>query len=93
MARHFFTGGLMPSVDLPGRFGEDVQLARRWWIDGRHPRATCEAWLANQDRQHAAILRRFAGSGEPAQAARRFRRWRMFFMAGSERFGYRDGSE
>lgn len=93
MARHFFTGGLMPSVDLPGHFGDDVQLARHWWIDGRHYQATCEAWLASQDRWRTEILRLFAETGEPAQAARRFQRWRMFFMACSELFGYRDGSE
>lgn len=93
MARHFFTGGLMPSAELPMRFQGDLQLTRHWWIDGRHYRATCEAWLANQDRRRNEILRLFAADGDAADAARWFRRWRLFFLACSELFGYRDGSE
>ena len=93
MARHFFTGGLMPGADLPMRFQDDLQLARHWWIDGRHYQATCEAWLAGQDRRRDEILRLFAADGDPAEAPRQFRRWRLFFLACSELFGYREGSE
>ncbi|MDX1650040.1 MAG: cyclopropane-fatty-acyl-phospholipid synthase family protein [Myxococcota bacterium] len=92
MARHFFSGGIMPSFGLPGRFPEDLRVESRWWVDGRHYARTAEAWLANLDRarpQVLEILRPHHGD----EAGRALRRWRLFFLAVAELFGHRDGAE
>ncbi|NJN47033.1 MAG: class I SAM-dependent methyltransferase [Candidatus Competibacteraceae bacterium] len=93
MGRYFFTGGLMPSTDLLLYFQEDLALEKRWHINGLHYQQTCEAWLANQDRHREAILAVFKDVYGFHQAERWFQRWRVFFMACAELFGYRNGTE
>ncbi|NNM26169.1 MAG: class I SAM-dependent methyltransferase [Phycisphaerales bacterium] len=92
MGRHFFTGGLMPSVDLLGRFDEDLAVTQQWWWDGTHYARTAEAWLANMDAQRAAIMP-IMEQVYAADATRWFRRWRVFFMACAELFAYDGGRE
>ena len=92
MSRHFFTGGLMPSHDLLGEFGDDLRLAQRWWVDGTHYERTANDWLAGMDARRDEILAVFRAA-YGADAARWVQRWRMFYMAVAELFGYRDGRE
>jgi cyclopropane-fatty-acyl-phospholipid synthase len=92
MSRHFFTGGMMPSDDLPLRFQDHLALERRWRLSGVHYRKTADAWLANLDARAAEVtpvLR--AAYGEAAEQWRQ--RWRIFFMACAELFGYAGGQE
>jgi cyclopropane-fatty-acyl-phospholipid synthase len=92
MSRYFFTGGLMPSSDLLGEFQQDLRLRERWWVDGTHYERTANDWLEGMDAQKPAIMKVFAGAyGD--EAALWFQRWRMFYMAVAELFGYRGGSE
>ncbi len=56
MAKYFFSGGTMPSLDLLSFFQEHLALRRAWYVPGSHYSATCEAWLANQDRYRRDIL-------------------------------------
>jgi cyclopropane-fatty-acyl-phospholipid synthase len=93
MARHFFGGGIMPSDDHLLHFQRDLCVERRWVVSGRHYRDTALAWLARQDAQRDEILRIFAGVYGPRDAALWFRRWRMFFLACAELFGFRGGRE
>lgn len=93
MGRYFFTGGIMPSRDLLTRFQDHLALEQQWHLNGRHYQRTCEAWLANQDRHRAAIMQVFNATYGSAEASRWFQRWRVFFMACAELFGYRDGEE
>lgn len=93
MGRLFFSGGLMPSLNLLSNFSRDMQVERSWCWNGLHYQRTAEAWLALLDeRWHQAltILRQVYG---PSQGHRWLQRWRVFFMAVSELFGYRDGDE
>lgn len=92
MARHFFTGGLMPSWDLLPSFDEHLRVSQRWWVNGRHYQRTCRAWLANQDRHEDAIREIFQET-YGADANRWFQRWRVFFMACGELFGFHGGEE
>jgi cyclopropane-fatty-acyl-phospholipid synthase len=92
MARHFFTGGVMPADSLPHHFADHLAVRRHWRLDGRHYSRTLEAWLANMDANRAEIMALF-GVTYGADARRWFGRWRMFFMACSELFRYRDGAE
>ncbi len=85
MAREFFTGGIMPSVDLLRRFADDLRVAEAWTLDGTHYAKTAEAWYRNLVAQRAPI--------ERLLGKRRYQRWRVFFLACAELFGYRGGSE
>ena len=65
MARHFFTGGLMPSLDLPKQF-EGRLLQRQYWVvNGQHYANTCKAWLKNLDQHKTAIVKTLAASDNP----------------------------
>jgi cyclopropane-fatty-acyl-phospholipid synthase len=93
MAEHFFTGGLMPSHDLPLHFQEQFRIRERWLVDGEHYRKTAEAWLARLDRNRAAVLALFASVYGSAQALRWLVRWRVFFLACAGLFGFAGGAE
>ena len=93
MARHFFTGGLMPSDDLLLHVQQDLALERHWRFDGTHYQRTAEAWLANLDRRAAEVQAALASACGAAEARRCRERWRVFFMACAEMFGCRAGQE
>jgi cyclopropane-fatty-acyl-phospholipid synthase len=93
MSRHFFSGGIMPSDELPLRFQDDLRLMQRWRWSGRHYEKTSNAWLDNLDRNRTLawpILERVYGA---EQAQRWLERWRIFFMACAELFGHAGGQE
>ena len=94
MARHFFTGGLMPSEDLLGNFQDDLRLESTWQVNGMHYGFTCESWLKKLD-QNIDQVRKVMQSavGSRRAAAIQIQRWRMFFMACAELFSYDAGKQ
>ena len=93
MSQHFFTGGTMPSENLLLNFQDDLSLERQWWVGGQHYEKTSNQWLEGMDAQKDAIMNVLrAGYGE-ALAPVWFQRWRMFYMAVAELFGYAGGNE
>jgi cyclopropane-fatty-acyl-phospholipid synthase len=93
MGRHFFTGGLMPAADTLLHFAGDFAVEERWLLPGTHYQKTANHWLANQDRHREAVLEVLREAYGRDAAARWNQRWRMFWMACAELFGYRGGRE
>ena len=92
MGRYFFTGGIMPSNDLLLYFQKDLLLEQHWVLSGVHYQRTADAWLQMMDSQKGEILQTFRETyGEDADVW--FQRWRMFFLATSEVWGFRGGNE
>ncbi|MDJ0785480.1 MAG: cyclopropane-fatty-acyl-phospholipid synthase family protein [Myxococcota bacterium] len=92
MARNFFTGGIMPSLDLPKRFDRHLEVEQQWTVDGNHYARTSAAWLRNLDEAGPLALETLGGPDDP-MAARRLHRWRMFFVAVREFFALEGGRE
>jgi cyclopropane-fatty-acyl-phospholipid synthase len=93
MAQHFFTGGLMPSDDLLLHFQNHFRIRERWRVSGAHYQKTAEAWLDRLDRHRHQVLDLFSKVHGKAEALRWLVRWRIFFMACAELFGYARGQE
>lgn len=92
MSRYFFSGGMMPSDELAGRFQDKLRLAARWRWDGTHYERTANAWLANMD-ANADLLTPVLEAIYNGEAELWRGRWRIFFMVCAELFGYRNGQE
>ena len=93
MGRYFFTGGQMPSFDLFAKVQDSLALDAAWEVDGTHYGKTSEAWLSNMDRRRDEIMPVLEETYGADEAARWFRRWRLFFLACAELFSYRGGGE
>ncbi len=93
MAQHFFTGGMMPSDDLLIHFDEHLKVSEHWRVSGTHYQKTAEAWLANMDANKAQLTPLFAATYGATAAKKWWVRWRIFFMACAELWGYRGGRE
>ena len=78
---------------LLAHFQDDLRLARQWWVDGRHYEKTSNHWLAGMDAARHEIMALFRTCYGKDQAAIWFQRWRMFYMAVAELFGYDHGRE
>jgi cyclopropane-fatty-acyl-phospholipid synthase len=92
MGRHFFSGGMMPSADWLLSVPQPMQIARRWLWNGRHYECTSNAWLEKMDARRETLQPVFADTYR-ADAEKWFLRWRIFFMACAELFGYANGEE
>ncbi len=93
MSRFFFSGGMMPSADLPLFFQSDLRLQNRWFWNGNHYTRTCNAWLDNMDENRDLLWSLFKQIYGRDFARLWWMRWRIFFMACAELFAYRNGEE
>lgn len=93
MAREFFTGGMMPSWDLPTQFQDSLALVSRWQVPGTHYAETCRQWLARHDKNRKGILKLFTSKDAPAGPEVMFQRWRLFYLACEALFDYDGGNE
>jgi cyclopropane-fatty-acyl-phospholipid synthase len=93
MSKYFFSGGIMPSDDLLYHFEDLFKVVNHDVVNGIHYSKTAEAWLENQDKNKEVIMDLFTNHYGAAQALKWFSYWRIFFMACSELWKYKDGNE
>ena len=93
MSKYFFTGGTMPSKNLLLNFQDDLRIERQWWISGTHYERTANHWLAALDAAKDHVLPMLVDTYGARDAALWLQRWRMFYMAVAELFGYANGDE
>jgi len=93
MAEHFFTGGQMPADGLFEYFQDDLRIADHWTHPGTHYQRTLETWLERLDAQRPAVNELFERVYGRKEALKWLVRWRIFFMASAELWGYRQGRE
>ena len=92
MAEHFFTGGMMPSINYLPSAAKPFKELTRWEINGAHYSKTLEAWLLKQDQAERIILKHFLNTyGKDSKLW--IQRWRIFYLACSELFAYNGGKE
>ncbi len=92
LGRYFFAGGLMPSDTLLSCFRDNVEIEKQWRMSGIHYGKTAEAWLSRIDARRDALLP-ILRENHGANASVWLQRWRLFFLACREMWGYRDGQE
>ena len=93
MSRYFFSGGIMPGNDLFLQYQDDLTLQQQWTWNGMHYQKTCEAWLRNMGKNRSQIMPLLEETYGEKDAVRWFNRWRMFYIACSELFGFHGGQE
>ena len=93
MSKYFFSGGTMPSDDLFLRVCGRLNLVTQHRWSGVHYARTAEAWLENIDSRKDEIIKLFSQNFELNQARIMYHRWRIFFLACAETFGYSNGQE
>ncbi len=93
MARWFFSGGTMPSLDLFNECAPAVRTVDRWIVNGRHYARTLRAWLRNLDNCRPQVREIFRNVYGDDAASLWLMRWRLFFIACEELFAYRGGRE
>jgi cyclopropane-fatty-acyl-phospholipid synthase len=93
MGRHFFSGGIMPSRDLPRRVAPpSLELEKEWWINGTHYQRTAAAWSRNLAARRSEVSQVLAAH-YGRESGLWYHRWRLFFLACEELFGYAGGRE
>ena len=93
MSQYFFSGGMMPSEDLPLFFQEDLKIIDQWSWSGKQYEKTANAWLANIDFNKEKVMKTLEKIYGKDNSKKWFQRWRIFFMSCAELWGYRDGNE
>lgn len=93
MARYFFTGGMMPAHGLLASLNIPFEVEEDWEVNGTNYARTAEDWLRNLDMKRATVMPILEEAYGKAEAPVWFRRWRMFFLACAELFGFEDGEE
>ncbi|MBE9401862.1 class I SAM-dependent methyltransferase [Acinetobacter albensis] len=92
MSKYFFSGGLMPSASTFLHFQDHLKLQQHWQWSGTQYERTANAWLENMDR-HEKSLKPLFEKTYGQDAAAWWQRWRIFFMACAELFGFEQGQE
>lgn len=92
ITRYFFAGGQMPSDHQLLYFQDDLLIEDHWRVSGLHYARTAEHWLQNMDANKRQIIPLFEQTYGPAEAKKWWNYWRVFFMACSGLWGWKNGA-
>lgn len=93
MSKYFFSGGMMPSEDLPLYFQDKLKIEEQWIWSGKHYEKTANAWLQNIDKNETKATEILEDIYGKKDAKKWLQRWRIFFMACAELWGFNKGNE
>ena len=93
MARHFFTGGMMPYAGFFSDICDSLETERQWIISGTHYHNTLESWLRKLDDNNNQLLSSLQESWPNNQAKIYINRYRMFLLICSEMFRFNKGQD
>ena len=93
MGRMFFSGGLMPSHQLLLYFQDNLSIKKTWRLGGEHYQRTSAAWLKKLELNKKDVLELFKNTYGNERSYIWLQRWRIFFMACEELFGFNQGAE
>ena len=93
MSEHFFKEGMMPAEQLLPLCNEHLVTEHMWRINGTHYARTLRGWLEKIDQNRKAAHAILERDLEKQNARLQFGRWRIFFMACEELFGFNGGNE
>ena len=93
MSKYFFSGGMMPSEDLPLHFQDKLKIEKQWIWSGKHYEKTANAWLQNIDKNETKATEILEDIYGKKDAKKWLQRWRIFFMACAELWGFNKGNE
>lgn len=93
MADNFFKEGMMPADDLIGMMDDDLSVEEHWRINGKHYAKTLRAWLNKIDKNVRYATDALQKNLSQDEARLQVGRWRIFFMACEELFGFKGGEE
>jgi cyclopropane-fatty-acyl-phospholipid synthase len=93
MSQYFFSGGMMPSEDLTLIVQDRMMIKDQWQWSGQNYEKTANAWLENIDRNYDQAIKVLEGIYGKDSAVKWMNRWRIFFMACAELWGYKNGKE
>ena len=83
----------MASDDLLYHLQEHLLVDMHWQVNGMDYSRTAEAWLKNMDDRRDNIMPIMQAVYGDNEAGKWFQRWRIFFMACAELWGYHGGHE
>lgn len=84
---------ILLSDDLPLKFQDRLKLIDRWRWNGRHYERSLNAWLDNMDRNRKTLFPLLERTYGKESASVWWGRWRIFFMASAELFGFDNGEQ
>ncbi len=93
MAEHFFKEGMMPAESLLPLCNQHLITEQIWRVNGTHYAKTLRAWLEKIDENRRAAIAILTRDLDVKEAHIQWRRWRIFFMACEELFGFNGGNE
>ena len=93
IAKHFFTGGIMPNEKIFSYFQDKLLLMKQWRVNGLHYHKTCEEWLKKHYMSKSEIVSFFNQTYGDNMGLRKWNAWKIFFLSCSEIFRFRKGSE